>query len=145
MQVYQSVPHLRAVIDKKAEMISNMEVKVLDEFGNEVQHPVLNLFAKPNPLQSTEKFISQYSTMLNIYANAFIYKNQGLPNSLPLTMWNLPSGDMQVNNTGKLFNQLTIDGIIESYELVSVSQTFTPSQVLHISTGDVNQIGRAHV
>jgi HK97 family phage portal protein len=147
MQVYQSVPHLRAVIDKKAEMMSNMEVKVLDEFGNEIQHPVLNLFAKPNPLQSTEKFISQYSTMLNIYANAFIYKNQGLPNSLPLTMWNLPSGDMQVNNTGKLFNQLTIDGIIESYELVSVSQTFTPSQVLHISIGDVNQyyIGQSKI
>lgn len=148
MEVYSTVPHLRIAIDKKAEMLSNMEVKLYDTFGQEVtEHPVLDLFQKPNVMQSTEKFMTQYSVMLNLFANAFIYKNVGMPNSLPVALWVLPSGDIQVNNTGKLFQQTTIEGVIESYELVSTQQTFSPSQVLMISQGDAEQyyIGKSKV
>jgi HK97 family phage portal protein len=147
MDVYQSVPHLRIAIDKKAEMLSNMEIKLYDDMGEVTDHPVLSLFTKPNPLQSTEKFISQYSMMLNIYANSFIYKNVGMPNSLPLAMWVFPSGDMQVNNTGKLFQQVSIEGIIESYEIVSTHQIYSPKDVLHISNGDAEQyyIGKSKI
>ena len=52
MKVYHEVPHLRIAIDKKAEMFSNMEVKVVDKNGIELQnHPILDLFQRPNVLQ----------------------------------------------------------------------------------------------
>lgn len=137
MKVYHEVPHLRIAIDKKAEMFSNMEVKVVDKNGIELQnHPILDLFQRPNVLQSTEKFMSQYNTMMSIYANAFIYKNQGLPTSVPSAMWVLPSGDIRVNNTGKLFRQISLDQIIENYELISDGSTFNVNEVIHTCSGD---------
>ena len=140
MKVYQEVPHLRIAIDKKADMFSNMEIKLLDRDGIEIKEsPILSLFQRPNVLQPTEKFMSQYSTMLSIYANAFIYKNQGLPTSLPGALWVLPSGDIRVNTTGKLFKQTTIEGIIENYQLISTNETFRTNEIIQMSTGDSEQ------
>jgi phage portal protein BeeE len=62
-------------------------------------------------------------------------------------MWVFPSGDMQVNNTGKLFQQVSIEGIIESYEIVSTHQIYSPKDVLHVSNGDAEQyyIGKSKI
>ena len=59
LAVYLACPPLRAVIDRKAEMFSNMQIKLykkkIDKDGNEIKeevknHKALDLLNKPTPL-----------------------------------------------------------------------------------------------
>lgn len=140
MCVYLSIPHLRLVIDQKAKMFANMEIKLVDKDGKEKdQHPVLTLLKNPNPLQTQEQFLAQYSIYKDIYANAFIYKLKAFKDSLPKVLWNLPGGDMKVIPTGKMFQQMKIEDIVKHYEFTvdnGLEPTkFKTDEIIHISTG----------
>jgi hypothetical protein len=118
MRPYKDCPHLQLVINKRAEMMSNMWVRLYDKDDNEIkEHYVLTLLNKPTALQNLEEWVTQYSIYKDIFANNFIYKLKATSVSQPAALWNLPSGLMEILWTGKMFKQTDIKEIIKEYIL----------------------------
>lgn len=145
MLVYLSSPHLRLVIERKADMFKNAKFKVNDAKGKEVlNHPILQLLNKPNPLQGKSDFLFQWSTFIDIYSNALIYKLKPISFSGGAkVLWNLPMGDVKITPTGKLFQQTKIEDIIEKYTLFFGQQNtqpvdYFPEDVIHATQGASN-------
>lgn len=116
--LYNSIPQLRTVIDKKALMFANMELKVVSERdGKDVDDKEFRtLMANPNILQSMNDWLRQYKAQEQIYGNQFIYKNQ--PSRLskyPASLQNISPAYMRPMLTGKLFDQVELKGVIEKY------------------------------
>lgn len=140
LNVAHNVPHLNVVISKGAEMFSNMRIKHCDSKGNEIEFknsPVLQMLRKPNPLQKTGAFVYDFFINWAVYNVNFIYKNKGinLPSALPKTMWNLPSGLMQYQITGMLYDQTEIDGIIKWYKIINREKKYLPHEIILMSEG----------
>ena len=101
-------------------MFSNLEWKVVNQDGEEVDDPVLELLDSPNVTQSGKEFIRQGKLQFELYQNQFIFGNKGGINSslvLPDAMWNLPPEYVKMNLSGKIFRQTDINEIIEKYIL----------------------------
>lgn len=150
LAVYLSCPPLRAVIDRKAEMFSNMEIKLYkkttDKNGEETKeeikkHPVLDLLNNPTPIHSQNNWLILYSIFKDVYNQTFTYKLRGTSNGYPKVLWHLPSGDMKVIPTGKLFSQYEMNGIIKNYVLISGSDdqmtetVYETKDIIHITEG----------
>jgi len=130
-KTYLQVPHLRLIIEKKAEMFKNMDIKLRDKDGNLVDdHPVLKLLKHPNPLQSQEDWLAQLSITQDIFANSFIYKLSGFSNSLPGVMWMLHPAFVKIIPTGKIYEQSKLEGIIERYELTVLDKKFKTNEII---------------
>lgn len=140
-EVYCTIPHLNIVINKKAEMLSNMKLIICDVEGNEVKglEEYYKFLNNPNPLQSFKEWISQLSILEDLYGNGFIYPLVGSKTQLiPFAMWNLPSEFMKINKTGKLFQQYKIEDIITNYELDMqyMNKLFLPNEIVHTNNND---------
>ncbi len=119
-QAYERIPHLNAVINTRAELLSQGKIRLRNKKDkSEVHtHPFLKLMSKPNPLQAGPEFLTMYLTYKDVYGNALIYKNKPTSLSkLPLYLWNLPPELMQVIPTGKLFDQVDLEGIIKEFKI----------------------------
>jgi len=140
MQLANNVPHLNLIISEGAKMYSGMEIKHYQGKGKgRVEVPnseVLKFLNKPNPLQRRSDFLYDFYVQNAIYRTTFCYKN--IPSRLakaPLALWWLPGESMKINLTEKMFDQLTIEGIVESYELVDYNKKFSPQEIIHIIDG----------
>lgn len=149
LEVYFMVPHLRAVIDRKAEMFSNGRFRVVNKKGKEIEdHPVLEILKNPNCLQTMEAYLFQYSVFSDIYASTFQYKvapKVGF-NLAPRAMWNLPPANMRVIPTGKLWDQMDIGGIISKFTMENGSgngmfRDFTTEDIIYAT----NAIGAQYI
>jgi len=140
-KVYCTIPHLTLTLNMKAEMLSNMRLTIVDKEGNEVEghEEQLKFLNMPNPLQSFKEWISQLSIMEDLYGNGFIYPLiASRLQTVPKAMWNLPSGSMKINKTGKLFDQYEKDKIIKNYEMDinGTVRLFKPNEVWHTNNND---------
>ena len=141
MIVYLSEPHLRLVIDRKADMFKNAEITIQDKNGKIIdKHPVLDLIRNPNPMQSQEDFMFMYSVYEDIYAQNFIYKLSAFSNQLAKILWILPPDAMKIQPTGKIWEQNSMDGIISYYEMFlgdndAQPVIYKPNEIIHISQG----------
>lgn len=142
LQVYLMVPHLRAVIDRKAEMFSNGRFCVVNKKGNEIEdHPIIGILENPNCLQTQEKYLFQYSIFDDIYASTFQYKvapKVGFDLS-PRALWNLPPANMRVIPTGQLWNETKIGGIISKFTMENGSvngtiRDFTTEDIIYTTS-----------
>lgn len=132
---YYSVPHLQIVINRKAEMLSNLEWTIKNNKGEVVEsHWLLDLLNNPNPLQNGKGLIFQLSVCKSIYGNAFVKKLKAFSSSKPRCYYVLDSQGMKVNLTGKLYDQYEISGIIKDYELElnEINQKFEVDEILHL-------------
>lgn len=133
-QVYRDLPHLNIVINKRAELLSSGKIKLRNIASGEeiLTHDVLKLLRKPNPLQSFSEFVTQYLVFKDVYGNAILYKNRKLFGEIPGGLWNLPPWTIRINSTGKIFDQIEVEGIIESYTmlLAGKSTDFKPNQII---------------
>ena len=138
--VYHENSLLKLVINKRADMLSNLQFVIKDNNGEEIEDDeVLSLLISPNPLQSGKEFIKNLSIQRDIFGNSFCYKLQGI-NSIPSALWVLPSSDIKVKKTDKYFLQTKIDKIIEYYELESIQQKFEVKEIIHFKDQDSNLI-----
>ncbi len=131
--IYESIPEVSLVIDAKATMFANMVIKCIDQEGEEVQHPVLEMLQKPNPLQTQNEWLGQYMVKKSVYGNAFVNKIQATTLSPVSTMYVLPSEFMVVKPTGKMFKQSDINEIIDYYclKLNDKQDMYTPDEIMH--------------
>jgi HK97 family phage portal protein len=118
-ELYNNIPQLKAVIDKKASMFSNMEIilqdKVTKERNDDSQ--LYDLIQNPNAMQSMNEFLRMQKTQEQVYGNQFVYKNH--PSKLmkyPSALWNISPKYVRPVLSGKVFEQVSKEDIILSYE-----------------------------
>ncbi len=139
LTAYMDCPHLRAVIDKKAEMFASGEwkcVSIEDEDTEFKDDPGLVLLNKPNPFQSREDFLFQASFYKSLFSNNFIYKVQGSQLVLPKVLWHLPSDEMSIKfkNMLTFFDQSEFKDIVDKFILcaeTSNEKQYDPKYVIY--------------
>jgi len=131
---YESTPQLKAVIDKKAIMFSTMSLIIVDKDGNKKEDPLLyKLLENPNPMQSQNEFLRNFKTQEQVYGNQYIYKNQASKIAPPSALWNVSAAYMSPIVTGKIWDQVTVDGIVSGYQYNGGDEKkiFPSSEILH--------------
>jgi HK97 family phage portal protein len=114
-KVFIEIPELRAVIDKRASMMSSNKPLLVDKEGKEVTNHWFNdVLNKPNGTQSWSDFVYSISVQDAIYSNTFIYAPKRSFNIVNL-MIPLPSNKIQINLSGRKLKQMEKEGLIEKY------------------------------
>ena len=115
-QHFLDIPELRAVIDKRASMMSSNVPILYDKDGNVVeQHWFLDMVKNPNPVQSWADVVYSLSVNDALYSNAFGYcpkrsfdiRNLFVP---------LPSNRIQIDTSGKMLKQMDEGGMITRFK-----------------------------
>jgi HK97 family phage portal protein len=120
-EIFNENPSINQVINKKASMFSNMELKLTDSDNNIVDDSEFyKLFQNPNIFQSLNDFLKSYLTQKSVYGNTFIYKNK--PSTIqkyPSSIQCLSPRYVQPNLTGKVFDQLSMVDVVKYYEMIN--------------------------
>lgn len=136
---FLSIPELRAVIDKRASMMSSNIPVLYDANGNVVENHWLNdLIKKPNPMQSWGDVVYSLSVNDALYSNSFAYAPVRSMNVRNL-MITLPSGKMQIDLSGATLKQMDVNGLISGYRFKYDAQkyeTLTIEDVIYLTTAD---------
>lgn len=119
-KIYNSIPQFKVPVDKLASMFSNGVFKYQKIGSNELMDlpkEIAILLENPNLLQGQNPFLNQYYRQLKVYGNQFIYKTQVSPLlKVPTSLKNISPALIKPVLTGKYFDQVSIDGVIEKYE-----------------------------
>jgi phage portal protein BeeE len=152
-------PVLYGCIDILASAAANGKKYIVDLDGKEIpwdseKAAIKNtrrLFIdRPNPLQSCKEFNYERAYMFFTFGNNYVYLNNPLKTFATditnvQTMINLPSEYVTVKQTGKLYDQIDLKGIIELYSLINYSpvKEFDPSRIIHFNDINVSDIGNS--
>ena len=105
---------------------------------------------RPNPLQSHKEFNYERYYMFFTFGNNYVYLNNPLESFdtdivTIQTMYNLPSEYVTVEQTGRIYDQITIDGIISHYSLNNVSpvRLFEPKSIIQFNDCNFSDIGNS--
>jgi len=136
---FLSIPELRAVIDKRASMMSSNVPVLYDKEGNVVTNHWLNdLIRKPNPMQSWGDVVYSLSVNDALYSNAFAYCPVRTLNVRNL-MVTLPSGKIQIDLNGTTLKQMDVDGLISGFTFKYDAQKYEKlniQDVIYLTTAD---------
>jgi len=155
----QENPVLYGCIDILASAAANGKKYLVDLNGEEVAWDTKNrvvqqvrrlFLERPNPLQSVKEFNYERAYMFYTFGNNYVYLNNPLKTfktdiTNVVTMYNLPSEFVEVRQTGKLYDQVDIAGIIEKYILTNYNpvKDFTPEQILHFNDVNISEVGNS--
>lgn len=147
--LYNTIPQLRTPVDKLAAMFSNGVFKYQKIGSTELKElppEIAKLLENPNILQGQNPFLNQYLRQLIVYGNQFIYKNSASKiTTTPQSLINVSPANVKPKLTGKLFDQVSMDGIVSGFEYTEngTIRKFETSQILwsKISDLDNNLIG----
>lgn len=140
---YHECPELKAVIDRRATMFSNMIIMVEDAAtGKPIDDADLNkLLMNPNCLQGQNDFLVEYQTQKCVYGNQFIYRNKPTSfQSYPSSLKNVSPRYLKPVLTGKWFDQEKTDGIIERYDFIQqgFKRSFDTTEILYTKIADID-------
>src|ERR1035437_704402 len=152
---------LYGCIDILASAASNGKKYLVDLNGKEVPwtsgktgvKQARKLFVdRPNPLQSVKEFNYERAYMYYTFGNNYVYLNNPLKTFDTdllnvLTMYNLPSEWTIVKQTGMIYDQVDLKGIIAMYCLTNYSPTkeFTPDKIVHFNDINTSNVGNSIV
>ena len=155
----QENPVLYGCIDILATAAANGRKYLVDKDGQEVpwdQKGVAidnarKLFVDgPNPLQSSWEFSYERAYMFYTFGNNYVYLNSPLEAFkgdiiAVQSMFNLPSEYVTIKQTGKLYDQVDIEGIIEKYSLTNYNppKEFDPGRIIHFNDINVSDVGNS--
>ena len=150
-------PVLYGCIDILASAAANGKKYLVDNTGAEVSwnekdaavQAVKRLFVKrPNPVQMSKEFNYERAYMRHTFGNNYVYLNN--PSETfetdimsVKTMFNLPSEYMQVRQTGKIYDQVDLKGIISEYYLTNRQTSYDPSRIIHFNDVNITNVGNS--
>ena len=159
--IYNTVSAVRTVLDIKADAAANVRFIVRDldtneiipfNSGNTMADKLYSLLANPNPLESTKEFFRADQIYHDTFGKSFIYASvpAGLENRVNIdsidTLTSLPTHFVRTYYTGKYFDTLTVNEIIDRYEFSDglVRKEFNPNTILQRSnvSMDIPNLGR---
>jgi hypothetical protein len=112
---YVEIPELRAVVNKRASMMSANKPCLYDQDGNKIEsHWFLDLIRQPNATQTWADVVFMLSVNDALFSNAFAYapkRSFGIVTQFQP----LPSDRIKIMTTGKTLKQTTVDGYIEKF------------------------------
>jgi hypothetical protein len=136
---YLTIPELRAVVDKRASMMSTGIPCLYDMNGEKVEkHWIYELINNPNPMQSWSDVIYCLSVNDALYSNAFAFCPPRTANIRNLLV-PIPSHKMQIKLSGKTLRQMDIDGLIDGYIFeydTNKLEHFENEEILYFTTTD---------
>jgi phage portal protein BeeE len=158
-QAVASNPVLYGCIDILASAAANGKKFLVDLNGKEVPwnsgktgvKQARKLFVdRPNPLQSVKEFNYERAYMFFTYGNNYVYLNNPLSSYntdllTVQTMYNLPSEYVTVMQTGKIYDQVELKGIIEKYSLINYNpaKEFLPDNIIHFNDVNISDVGNS--
>lgn len=114
-RLYIDIPELRAVVNKRATMMSANEPKLFDKNGDLVQnHWLLDLIRNPNATQSWSDVVYSMSVQDALYSNVVCYAPTRSFNIRNLLV-TLPANKLQIILTGKKLKQMDKENLIEKF------------------------------
>jgi phage portal protein BeeE len=114
-KLYVEIPELRAVVEKRASMMSSNIPCMYDKDGNEVtNHWMIDVINKPNPTQSWSDLVFTLAVQDALFSSAFIYAPKRSMNVRNLFV-PVPSDKVQIKTSGKKLKQMDVDGLIDKY------------------------------
>lgn len=143
--LYDQIPQLKTVVDRKSAMFSNMELSLVDkETGEKIEDDSLQrLLMNPNKFQSQNEWLKQYKQQEQIYGNQFMYKNEASLMDYPASLINITPACVQPYLTGKFFDQMNVEDVVRYYEYREQNQTvkrFEPSQIMWSRLTDLDSM-----
>jgi phage portal protein BeeE len=158
-EAVSSNPILYGCISILAKAVSNGEKYLVDLNGNEISwnsnktgvKNARRLFIeRPNPIQSAFEFNYERMFMFFTYGNNYVYANNPLESfetdiTNVQTFFNLPSEYVQIKQTGKIFDQTNIEGIIEKYILTCYNpvREYLTKNIIHFNDINISNIGNS--
>lgn len=93
---------------------------------------------RPNVLQSYQEFEQEGIYFKKTFGNRFVYMNfaLGVKKEIDIldiiALWNLPSQHIKVKTTGKIYDQIDINGIISQYALMNQNpvKNYDPNEII---------------
>jgi len=149
-------PIVKSCINLLASSASNGEKYLIDSKTGEeipwsdtrevVQKIKKLIIERPNPNQSGKEFEEQSIFYLKTFGNNYVYglMPSGFDSKLDImnieALYNLPSQFIQVNTTGKVYNQTKIEGIISEYARTNTNPVdkYKPSTIMHYNEVNVS-------
>ena len=155
-QAVQDNPVLNGCISILAQAASNGIKYLTDLEGNEIpwsdKRPAVQAAKKlfvdrPNPLQSPYEFNYERYYYLTVFGNNYVFMNN--PSNLQTdiltvkSLMNLNSEFVTVKQTGKLFDQISIEGIISEYVLTNYNpvKQFETNKIMHFNELNLSGVG----
>ena len=141
MAVAQNVPHLNVALSRGADIFSSMKLRHVDKDNNDIKDSeVIKLLRNPNPLQNQQEWLYMFYIYMGIYNSVFGYKNYARDskyrgNDLPSLLWWLPSGEMKINLSGKIYRQNRLEDIILNYTLFLDPEPYNPDEIIYLTEG----------
>lgn len=101
---------------------------------------------RPNPLQSYKEFYHQGVFYLNTFGNRYVHAlmPSGFDSKLDLlnveNLYNLPSQYVEVYTTGKIYRQISINGIIKEYARTNINpiERYSTESILHYNEVNIS-------
>lgn len=113
--LYIEIPELRAIVDKRASMMSSNVPVLYNADGERVEsHWILDLIARPNPNQSWEDVIYSLSVNDALYSSSFAYCPKRSFNIRNLIV-PLPTDKVKIKLSGKKLKQMDQEGLIDGF------------------------------
>jgi hypothetical protein len=117
-KLYIEIPELRAVIDKRAQMMASNHPCLYDAQGNKVEsHWLLSLIDKPNAVQSWADVVYSLSVQDGLYNNAFAYAPARMAGIRNLIV-PLPADKVKMHLSGKRLKQMDAEDLVDKFTFV---------------------------
>lgn len=116
--LYNSIPELQSVINRKAKMIASGQPKLVDMDGNpyEGNHWMKDLIKRPTPLMSWDNVIYMTSINYSVTNNALLYAPMRTMGSRKLIV-PLAFNNVKINPVNSGLEQIEIDGVIKGVSI----------------------------
>lgn len=114
-KLYIEIPELRAVIEKRASMMSSNKPCLYDKNGEKVEsHWLMDMIHHPNAIQSWSDVVFSIGVQDALYSNVFCYspkRTAGIRNLfVPL-----PADKVKIHLTGKKLKQMDAEDLVSKF------------------------------
>ncbi|MDR0575636.1 MAG: phage portal protein [Tannerella sp.] len=144
-EAYDKCSPVSSIINKLSTAMTNGKWWIVDENDSDASKQnkaTLNLFTSPNPLQTWTELIFQAEAYRYVFGEVFFYFSfpVGFSPSESTCIWVISPGYVEIEETGKLYNQTNIENIIKGYALDMGNERIriSPDEMLHIKDSFAN-------
>ena len=138
-KLFIEIPELRAVIDKRASMMSSNHPCLYDMNGDKVEsHWVMDLIKNPNATQSWSDVVYSLSVQDALYSNSFAYCPKRSFDIRNL-MVPLPANKVKINLSGKKLGAMDTEDLITNFKFYyddDTIQTIDWFDMVYLTTDD---------
>ena len=144
-RIYNDIPEVNLVIDRKANMFSNAVVLIERKSNNGewavIEKPdVMKLIEKPNFNKSQNEFYLDVSRHYDVYGNSFQYYNS--PSKFgAVSRFAMSPRYIKPELTGKYFDQLDFSGAVSSYiydDGMNTRKPYNVDEIMWIANSDID-------